>query len=465
MFESALYFQLLIWLIVVGAFLASGQASVFHPATIYIGFHGLVFVIRPFLVHYLAFDSIWIYMGFRPGEEDLIRTLGVSSVALISFVAASLFWGRTDAKFAFGPPPSLSSIQCRALIWTTLALLPYMAISIANTQGGAESMGERAANGVFIMTKSTGYLNDAQFMLAPLLCAWLVMTRFHWLNLPPILLYVAYRSWTGWSRWTIVLFFLMVVFAYCWQQRRRWLPLSAIAIAVPLLMLFNILGHNRDVLKNLVTGEESWEAANVLRPGRTSEEKRNQRFDTQDFANFDYLAAFVTIVPERTRAYTYGSQYLQLFTEPIPRLLWKGKPPGSPVRSFNIGDYGNFIGLTLSLPGDGWISGGWVGVVITLSLVGGLLGKCHQWFWRQCNQPIAVLFYVSGLAMLPQWYRDGGISIFKFLLWTWLPFFVWLGVAWFLNNRLVPGYSLRLRAGEQLRLIQSKREHPSLTNQ
>ena len=452
MIEPMLFLQVLVWLVMLGVFLASGQASIFHPATMYLAFHGVVFVIRPILVYYMEFDLVWRYIGYRPDEADFIRALGVSSVALIAFVGACLYFGRSRVQFTPKPPPLLTPVQSRALLWTTLILLPYIAASIVESQIGGG--GERAENGVFIQTHSTGYLNDAQFMLAPLLCAWLIATRFHWLNLPPILLYVGYRSWTGWSRWTIVLFFLMIVFAYCWQRRLRWLPLGAIALAVPVLMLFNVLGHNRDVLKDFLSGTQNESAIVDLHQGMTAEEKRNLRYDTQDFANFDYLCFIVSVYSESHDAYTYGLQYLQLFTEPIPRILWKGKPTGAPVRSkIDLRTYGNFLGLTISLPGDGWVSGGWIGVVILMSLGGMVVGKFHRWFWNKIDQPIPILFYVSGLAMSPQWYRDGGISIYKFLLWSWLPLFIWLVIIWWLEGRNIPGPAISLRTGDHLRLV------------
>jgi hypothetical protein len=461
MIEPMLILQVLVWLAVFGLFLASGQASVFHPATMYLGFHGVVFVIRPILVYTLQFDSIWLYMGYHPDETDFIRALGVSSVALVSFVGASLFFGRAPVRFTPGPPPLLTPMQRRTLLYTTVILLPYMAASIV--AGQKADSGERAANGVYIQTHSTGYLNDAQFMLAPLLCAWLLATRFHWLNLPTILLYVAYRSWNGWSRWTIVLFFLMIVLAYCWQRRRRWLPLGALGLAIPVLMLFNVLGHNRDVLKDFFTGQQNESAIVDIHEGMSPVEKRNLRYDTQDFANFDYLCFFASVYARNPDAYTYGTQYLQLLTEPIPRILWKGKPVGSPVPGkIDIGNYGHILGLTLSLPGDGFVSGGWIGVVVLMSLGGLIMGKCHRWFWKHLDEPMAVLFYVSGLAMLPQWFRDGGISIYKFLMWTWLPFLVWRAVIWCLNGRLVPGRTVVLRAGDRLRLVQSKRGTPEV---
>ena len=198
--EVALTAQVLVAVVVAGAFLASGQASLFHPAASYLAFHSVVFVIRPLLVYAFGFDSIWQYMVFVPGESAQVRTLVMTSVALIVFVAMSLWAGRCKTEFASKVPPRFTPVQLRALRYTTLTLLPLVLFSIYYTRGGAETAGERAANGVFIMTNSTGYLNDAQVMLGPLLCAWLVVTRFHWGNFIFISIYVAYRSWVGWSR-------------------------------------------------------------------------------------------------------------------------------------------------------------------------------------------------------------------------------------------------------------------------
>jgi hypothetical protein len=69
MIEVALGFQVLVWMVVLGVFLASGQATIFHPLGVYWGFHGLVFVIRPLLVHFMGFNSVFYYMGFNPSPQ------------------------------------------------------------------------------------------------------------------------------------------------------------------------------------------------------------------------------------------------------------------------------------------------------------------------------------------------------------------------------------------------------------
>jgi hypothetical protein len=452
MIDIALAAQVALWLVAIGAFVASRQASVFHPVTAYLGFHGLVFVLRPILVVNFGFDANWNYMQFKPSDEMLMRALAASSAAMVCFVAACLYAGRSRISFGNQKAPAFTLLERRALLITTLLLIPAVAYSIYATRNGIA--GDRV-NGIYIMTNSTGYLNEAQHFIMPLLCAWMVVTRFHWLNLIPSMVYLGYRTWFGWSRWTILLFLLMVTMTYCWYHRRKWLPLWSLGLAVPILVVFNLLGHNRDILKNVLLGERL-EVVD-FDPGMSAIEKLRKQVDTQDFANFDYLSYVVSVVPERSGTYTYGLQYLQLFTEPIPRILWSGKPVGAPVRTgVDLSAYGNFVGLTVSLAGDAWLSGGWAGIVIVLSTAGCLLGWAHRYFWKNLENPMGCLFYLVAMAMVPQWYRDGGISIAKFLLFNLLPILIWMGIKWCTGPKLVPGYSVLLPSGARLRLVRAR---------
>lgn len=451
MIETAIIAQVLVWLIAIGVFAASRQASIFHPVTAYLGFHGLVFVLRPILVYYYDFDHIFEYMRFRPPDEIFVRTLAVTSLALVCFTAACLVAGHSRLVFGSKKNPEFTVLERRSLLVTTLLLLPAIGWSIYATRNGVT--GERV-NGIFIMTNSTGYLNEAQDFIMPLLCAWMVVNRFHWLNLLPSVVYIGYRTWFGWSRWTILLFFLLAVMTYCWYYRRKWIPLWSIGAAIPMLLLFNLIGHNRDMFKSALTGEDTHVAE--FDSGMPPAEKLKNQFDTQDFANFDYLTYVVWLVPEESQTYLYGLQYVQLFTEPIPRILWRGKPVGAPVPiDLKLGAYANFTGLTFSLVGDGWASGGWIGVVITLSLVGFVLGRAHRAFWRNTENRLGCLVYLVSLAMVPQWYRDGGISIAKFLLFSVTPMLIWVIIKWLLGTRLVPAYSMVLPPGAKVRLLNS----------
>src|SRR5215472_17396547 len=134
--EVALLGQVLLWLIVLGVFLASGQASLFHPLTVYLAFHGLVFVVRPIMVHYLNFDAIWTYMRFVPADADFVRTLAVTSVALLAFSIPCLWAGWSKLNFITVRTEPFSRAQWQGLIITTILLLPLIAYSMHSYLSG-----------------------------------------------------------------------------------------------------------------------------------------------------------------------------------------------------------------------------------------------------------------------------------------------------------------------------------------
>jgi hypothetical protein len=448
--DQVLIAQVALWIVVVAAFLMSGQASLFHPVTMYLLFHALVFVARPILVVCFGFDSVWNYMFFDPSPEVLAKSLAVSSVALLVFCSTCMAFGWCQAGNYASQPRAFTRLEKEGLVLTTVLLLPIIAYSIhVGFSGGAT--GERVG-GTYIMTGTSGYINDAQVMAGSLICAWLMVTRFRW---PVILLaavYVMYRCYGGWARWTFLLFFLATALVYAWQHQRRWMPFWSLLLILPMFFLFDNIGKNRSWFQDMLSGHTPMPTPTE---SLTESDRLRQKYDTVDFANYDYLTFVVAMVPERTGRYSYGVQHLQLFTEPVPRALWKGKPVGAPVPYFNLNDYGNFLGLTVTMAGDGWMSGGWVGVIITAGIIGLSLGVAHRWFWQGAQRDnIMSLVYILGVAMIPQQYRDGGVvSIAKFLLWSWLPLVVWLGSNWLLGPRLFPSQSILLPRGARLRLV------------
>lgn len=451
--ELAMLGQILLWLVVVGAFVASGQASMFHPLAVYLAFHALVFIVRPLEIMFWGFDFGWQYMRFSPSNEDLIKTFWVTSVGLVVFATVTLVIGRAAVRFPEAQAESFSLHQKQGLVLATVLLGPLVLYSIYRTNSGFATMEQRG--GVTVMTGDSGYVVEAQYMFGPLACAWLLTTRFNWRVWIPLALYIGYRAYQGWMRWTIVLLVLAITLSYLWQHRRRWVSFMVVAALLPAILLFSWLGRDRDNFKRLF-GYQGSEAQPTVITGMSKEEARKIKSDGPDYANFDFLTFVLNVVPERTHSFTYGTQYLQLFTEPIPRKLWPGKPLGPPVHFFSLNDYGNFVGMTPTLLGDGWMSGGWTGLIITISLVGCFLGVMHRLFWRNINSNIFCLFYNIGLAMLPQWYRDGGISISKFLFWNLSPLIIWIFCTWMVRGRQVPVYSAVLRSGGGIRVLQAE---------
>ena len=439
----------MLWLCAILVLVLTRQASIYHPLWVYFLFHGIVFVVRPLLVHFLNFDTEWQYMGFEPDNRQQIHALAASSFALVVVTISTLAFGWSRTEFKSPAPRPYTSEQQTALLVITLILAPLIAYSIKSFMTGGLQVEMR--NSMYVMVGASGYTIEAQFMAAPLICAWLSLKRFRWQAVLPVVPYVIYRAYCGTARSTFVLFFLTLVLVYAWHKRLKWLPGWAVLGVIPIFLLFNVVGENRQALQDFLSGEgyhpHSAELSGI--------EKWKAKYDTPDFSNFDSLAFVMAMVPGRTSTYTYGVQYLQLFTEPIPRKLWPGKPAGAPVRTFNLNSYGNFFGLTVSIVGDGWISGGWVGISVMMILVGAILGGAHRCFWKHADSNMVPLFYLVGLAMSPQWFRDGSISIAKFLFWNLSPLVFWMAMTWLLGQRNMIGYSVLLPRNTRIRFLGS----------
>jgi oligosaccharide repeat unit polymerase len=430
---------------------ARRQLTIFHPTTVYLAFHALVFCIRPTLVNYLGFDLVWNYTGHFPTGEEMALALYLSSAGLVVFCIAFVMTSPHPGPAADAGPGAFTASQKKAF-WTMAALLaPLGVYSVFAARPEGHHVG-----GVFVMTGTTGYVNDLQQVLIPITILLIVMCRWRWYSFLPFLIFLYYRAAQGWGRWTIVLTLFALVLFHTWENRKN-LPALRFLLPLPLVfVLFSNLGLDRSYFRNLIEGEEPEESVTVL----DTSESFASRFDTLDFANFDYLTYIVAVVPERTETYTYGSQYLQLFTEPIPRRFWKNKPAGPPVVFFDLNDYGNFLGLTPSLVGDGWMSGGWIGALLTMALAGWLLGLLYTWFFRNQHSFYCCFTFLIVHAVIVQFFRDGGISIAKFLLFCLLPIFVWKLLAKFLfPERQADVY---LEAGDELHPGDQKAGQPWL---
>jgi hypothetical protein len=127
---------------------------------------------------------------------------------------------------------------------------------------------------------------------------------------------------------------------------------------------------------------------------------------------FDCLSYILAKVPAISHTYSYFTQYLGLFTQPIPRALWPDKPIDSPIVLVNLDSYGNFSPYVPTLVGDGWISLGYAGVVMTTGLVGAFYGWLYKRFCRATSSIYFFCAYFWILVLLVQWARDGGYQIF-----------------------------------------------------
>ena len=435
MIPLALVLHGTLFLAVAAAVLARQRAALADPVTLYLIFHGLVFVVRPTMVHLFGFDDQWRHMRFTPDAAQFVQTLAVTSLGLLAFAGAAHAVDRPRPEVPpAAPAPDRAARQAFAVI---LALLlppalfgAWMDAGIFGSFAGRGEVGvvqdPRSAHTYFQGT--TAYVVKAHNLLIPLAALGVWLARYRWWSFLPLLAVVGYRAYLG-SRWGLVVALAIVLLLYLHDRDRRWPRLAAVAAVVPLLLGFHALGENRDALRAALGLGESRPAA-TARAWSETWDRGVERLDTPSFANFDYLAYVVAVVPERSRTYSYFTQHLALFTRPIPRVLWPDKPRGPPIQRVDLNAHGWFGTRTVSLPGDGWRSAGWLGVVLTCGAVGAALSAAYAWYRRHRDRLFPTALYCCYLPTVALWYRGGElVNAVRFGFWMVLPVLLWWGLA------------------------------------
>lgn len=406
MYDLILLANLALWLGFCAFFLTRPNASVFHPAACYLFFHALVFTLRPFLVYYRGYDLIYRAYQFIPTIEDKITAMLGAMLGLVCFMVPALHKGtalpayRQD-RFDLAERRRLA----QPFLLTALLLVPIgLASALANWDvraAEATTMVRDAATGRLIHTSGNGYFSDAQILLGPLavICAWLF--RFRWWSFAPLAGFIVLRAGTG-GRWPIMIASASAILLLLYEHKRHWPRWRDLALAIAALALFQQLGVDRGAaIRSLFIADHSTRAEN-------SAKGAEPRFlEGMDFGNLEYFEFLVYAIPQRTGTYDYFLDNLQLLTQPIPRALWPGKPVGPPIQRFALFDYGYPIGMTFSLPGEGWAQLGYLGVALWCGLFGWLAGWAYNRFQHSRHDNRQVVTFALLLPLSLSFFRDG----------------------------------------------------------
>ncbi|MGB7655055.1 MAG: O-antigen polymerase [Novosphingobium sp.] len=430
MYEVALAFSLLIYLGVLTTYLRSRYFSAFHPFTLYCMFHGLVFVVRPVLSLFLDYQYVYRAYQFTPTPGDRTIALLVADLGLVAFAFFAFRPSSGAVEMRFSSDPLLQDERLRLaryFVWVMALCAPIAIWSLAGQFGAAFSNETYAdmtldrSTGVSYNNSGNGYFYEAQLMLVPLtgLIAWVF--RFRLIALIPAMLFVLVRAGTGGRGPFVSAMFALGLF-YLYQTRRK---LPTLNVALGLLAagaLFAAVGQDRGYALRSALGADS--------DSRLNFESTEPFLGGMDYSNMEYLEYVVYVVPQRSHTYTYFTELLQLFTEPVPRVLWPGKPIGPPIKMFSMFDYGFPIGATWSLPGVGWMGLGWPGVIMLCGLWGYLLGWIYRKFVESDQSAFKVAAYMCFMPIMVVAYRDGLIlTVLRQAIFFMFPIVVWMAFA------------------------------------
>lgn len=426
MYEIALIFSVASFLWIGFAYVRSPLFSVFHPLTFYLAFHGIVFVFRPVVVYLMDYRLIYQVYQFTPSMSDRVSALVATNIGMLVFVTACWWFGNAPMQFKTDRVALGEREMLKPTFWWMVVLLTpigvyslYEVWSTAVDTGGAYSnMIRDYRTGRAYNEGTSGYLVEAQLMLAGIaaILAWLL--RFRLIALVPIALFAIYRAGLG-GRGPFITALITVGLFYLYDRKRKNLPIWVLAIAPILLVVFTAVGDDRGAsIRRALSDDQSSE---VFGP------KREERFmEGMDFANLEFMEYLVYVVPQRSGTYGYFNGVAQLFTEPVPRSIWPEKPIGAPFERINMFDYGLPLGMTRSLPGEGWFSLGWLGVIIWCGFWGWALGVIYRRFAEGEQSAFQVAAYLVFLPVLIVAFRDGQIvTVFRQCLFYLAPVVLW----------------------------------------
>ena len=420
MYPILLLASVAIFLVVTIVYLRQDFSSIYHPISLYLVFHGIVFTLRPIFAYWQHYDFLYRVYRFNPSPDVKSTVIICANLGLLAFVAGAWKGGSAPLIFRQGPAEIAHRKRLIPAFLLAIGLIAPIAVASIVTVYTSGYVGMRldVHTGVSINTASNGWLLEAQLMLVPLsvLLAWTF--RFRWWSFLPLLVFVTVRAGTG-GRGPFIVACVAAGMLWMFDSKRRWPSLWMFVLMVPLTTGFYVLGQERGAVRTF------------LDDGKIIELRESTAFmETMDWANMEFFEYLVETVPRKTGTYGYFIDNLQVLTEPVPRVLWTNKPIGSPIKMFNLFDYGNPIGMTYSLPGYGWMQLGYFGVALWCALWGYCLGAIYSRFVNSRQGNFHVAFYFAFLPIFIIAFRDGGlVTIARTGVFYLTPVLVWMWMA------------------------------------
>lgn len=403
MYDFLLLASLIVFLATVIAYLRHPAAALAHPASFYLVFHGFIFVFRPLVARWYDFDFVYRLYDFQPSMSDKITVILGVNLGMLVFVALTLGIGSRSPE----AQPREAYDRIRAVVFKPfLAAIALLTPVAAYSQIGNwvlrvnnfETMVRDAATGNMVNIQGNGWFTDAALMMAPMAVMTVWLSRYRWWGWAYFAGFAFLQAGTG-TRHAII--YATAAVAICWLlgKGRKWFDWRAVALALVAAVAFNQIVIDRGGAVRSIVAED-------LGDGYIDEQTLDP-LEHMDFASLEYFEYLVYAVPQRTGTYDYFAHVLQVFTEPVPRAIWEDKPVGSPIQHFSLWDYGRPIGMTASMPGIGWMSLGYPGIVIQASIFALIFGGIYRLLLMRRGGPLARLAYALAIAMTVLGFRDG----------------------------------------------------------
>ena len=170
MYSTLLFASVAIFLLVLVVYLRQDFSSIYHPITLYLMFHGLVFAVRPLFAYFRDYDFLYRVYQFNPSQDVKSTVIICANLGLLAFVAGSWKSGNEALGFRQGPVDLAHRRRLVPSFLLVLAIVAPFAIASIYTvyTSGYAGMRLDYHTGSMVNTTSNGWLLEAQLMLVPL---------------------------------------------------------------------------------------------------------------------------------------------------------------------------------------------------------------------------------------------------------------------------------------------------------
>lgn len=405
------------WIAALSFALVAWRLPFYHPALLYLVYHFLGFVMRPFLILANEGSFLWRRIGYSPEPGDLILIATLTNLSLLAFMMGFGYFARRRSVPLLQPiefeirRPALFAIVTIALIaggfyanWKNVAgaglnqVLAYA--TTFDAQGGRRLVG------------ISGYITAmAEFI--PIICVFLFLSKkLRKVAIVLIIAFIGIRLYAGAQRLSFVVVAAAVFMIMIIEQRRRYPKLLPVLAILLFALLFDIIGGDRYAARRLVMGTES--VGNIVESYFT---QRGNNALTSDIVEFD-VATAATAAIFKHNDYSLGTQYVRLLIWPIPRQIWEDKPVYTSIVDLN--DYGDFRYLTTSLYADAFMTLGFASAALIMFAWGAGFFWVYNFAGRTFN-PVIYMFFWTFTMYVKTVLRDGGVTVVYFWIFSVVP--------------------------------------------
>ena len=129
MYLTLLFASVAIFLFVTVLYLKQNFSSLYHPISLYLLFHGLVFVVRPLFAYYRHYDFLYPVYQFQPSQDVKSTVIIAANLGLLAFVAGAWKSGSAPLAFHQGPAEIVHRKRLIPAFLVVLALIAPLAIA------------------------------------------------------------------------------------------------------------------------------------------------------------------------------------------------------------------------------------------------------------------------------------------------------------------------------------------------